>query len=215
MKNRITLIDAARLNGDAPGTYRALVSDTLGSIGEKIGRERMLDVAETVLLRTVTETTSGNLNLREAAARALGLFPFVRQVATSELGGNGDRVFAVDCWGTVGGKNKRAGYICEGQPILAACIGKLVEAQWPNVKVMNLTAIVAETFVGWNIAVNGPEMAEAIFRDTLPGKDPKLQAEAWSLFEEMCARLERSGDRRAAPPAANHWEKWTEERMAA
>jgi hypothetical protein len=185
-----------------------VVSQHLPEIGRKMGRDRFVDLAETLLLRVITETASGNVTLKEAAGRALGLFPFLKQIATGKLGREKQYVFAIECWGRQGAEYKRDGYICEGPEVLGKCIEWLARGGWPNVRIINLTNILSETHMGWVIATLGPELAEARLKQEMEEGDENA-AFTWELFDEMRRRLDRSGERRGEAPANAHWQKWT------
>src|SRR4051794_28315145 len=120
MPNLVTVGTAARLNGDSGGTYRALINQYLRSLGERYGRERMVDLSETTLLRLVTEANSGNLNLKEASERAVGLLPYIKDYLDGKLGSG--NLYALFFWGFIGGKQKHKGFVCRDDEHLVECI---------------------------------------------------------------------------------------------
>jgi hypothetical protein len=197
---------AARLNGDSDGTYRSIISQYLRQIGKRHGRDRWVNYGETILLRAMTELTSGNLPLKAAAKRALGLFEFIAAVAYGKLGGDDVDVFAVDAWGRVGGEMKRAGFVCEGQARLSECVQALAEKKWPNFRVINLTNLVAETNVGWVLETQGVEAGAHNILSKIAPDDHELQTQTLAVVDEMTRRLK--GKRRDDVPANDDWQKW-------
>lgn len=205
----ITLITAARLNGDADGTYRSVISQHLRKVGRKYGRERMVDLHETLLLRLVTEVTSGNLNLGQAAQYALGLFPYMRAMATGRLGRNeGSNVYAVFAWGLRNGKQQRKGYVCGDDGLLASCILDLARAGWPNLRVINLRRLMNETYCGWVLATQGRDKLDAMLQQQEGDDSPEVEEAMRAFIAELEQRLR--GARRSDQPAGDDddWEAW-------
>jgi hypothetical protein len=205
MDDRISLGTSALVCGESPGTFRALISEYLPNLGVREGKERRINVWETAALRTVTEFTSSTITLKQAAQRVSGLLPVLRQIVEGKLGKKG-YVYAVECWGLIGGAHKREGYIVEGQQDLGLCCAEATSLGWPNVRVLNLSHVLAEVAHGWSIAVNGPEMARALLENTLQGKTEGEQELARSIFAEMAARLDPLGDRRPKAPERTNWQ---------
>jgi hypothetical protein len=204
MLNRIMLATAAKLNGDAGGTYRAIISQWLHRLGVKQGRDRWVNLAETTLLRLITEVNSGNLTMQRAAERAFGLLPFIEDITNEKLGTNNREVFAVELWGRVKGEEKRQGLICDGKEQLEDCIRQAVEKQWPHFRIINLSRIVLETQCGWIVATMGSEPAKALFSTSDLGPDDRRAA--LKLIVEMERRL--AGGRRLELPANDDWRPW-------
>jgi hypothetical protein len=213
MENTIMIGRAARLNGDSDGTYRSIISTDLRGFGKKHGRDRWVNYAETILLRAMTELTSGNLSLKAASKRALGLYGYIAAVAKGELGDDNIDVFAVDAWGRVGGEMKRAGFVCEGRDRLNECIQALTEKKWPNFRVINLTNLVAETNVGWVLETQGVEAGARNILSKIAPDDHELQTQTLAVIDEMTRRLK--GKRRDDVPANDDWQKWETGRKAA
>jgi hypothetical protein len=208
MAKRIPIATAALLNGDSAGTYRSLISTHLRDIGQKTGRERMVGFAELMLLRVVTEIGSGNLNLKQAATRALALAPYIRDVALGKIGKDNKDVFAVEFWGRVGRTEKRTGFICDGPKDLAECIAGMAEKSWPNMRAINLNRMMGETQIGWLIATEGAEAAKAKTGIGEDGSDLALKVDEFiaGMIDEMAGRL--MGRRRAETPANDDWKWW-------
>jgi hypothetical protein len=209
----ISVSQAARLNGDAYGTYSTAIAHHL-SMGKREGKDRLVSFWETVALRTLTELTSAKLNLDQAAQRVRALSRFIRRTAEGRLGGGKQYVFAIEAWGLVESQYKRAGHICEGTEKLSECIAALAKGGWPNMRVINLTNIVAETAIGWSIATQGLEIAAAQFRAELAGT-AEDKAVALQLFEQIAARLESRERRPALPMMPLSWKPWGEVAAAA
>jgi hypothetical protein len=216
MVDEIPIGAAAMLNGDSAGTYRALISREMRSIGKRPGRERMVRFVDVMLLRVVTEITGGNLNLKQAAARALALAPYIRDVATGKLGSDDREVFAVEFCGRVGPEEKRTGFICDGPENLADCVRKMAVRGWPNMRMLNLNRMMRETKVGWIVATEGAEKAKALAGIGRDDSDLARMADELvvGLIEEMQRRLK--GSRRSEPPAANDdWRRWDQDAESA
>jgi hypothetical protein len=190
MSGTIPIVTAAMLNGDSAGTYRSIISTHLRSVGQRPGRERMVGFAEVMLLRVVTEIGSGNLNLKQAAARALALAPYIRDVALGKIGGNEREVFAVEFWGRVGREEKRAGF------------------SWPNLRALNLNRMMRETRIGWLIATEGADKAKALAGVGQDNSDLGRMADEFivGMIDEMDRRLK--GRRRSETPANDDWKWW-------
>jgi hypothetical protein len=208
MSGTIPIVTAAMLNGDSAGTYRSIISTHLRSVGQRPGRERMVGFAEVMLLRVVTEIGSGNLNLKQAAARALALAPYIRDVALGKIGGNEREVFAVEFWGRVGREEKRAGFICDGPDDLADCIQKMAVQGWPNLRALNLNRMMRETRIGWLIATEGADKAKALAGVGQDNSDLGRMADEFivGMIDEMDRRLK--GRRRSETPANDDWKWW-------
>lgn len=207
MATTISLQEAARLNGDSDATYRAAISQYLPKVGKLIGGARHLTVGEVVALRTLTELNSSKINLRDAAVRVAGLLPFINDIASGKLGRKGG-CYAVEMWGFSEGDYQRARYICDGEADLAACVAAAAEKHWPNMRIVNLSAILVETKFGWNIATLGQEEAANHLREQLAGRPEEQQAWAWALFQELSSRLDHLGNRRPDPPSRGRWEPY-------
>ncbi len=206
MDERIPLGTSALLCGESPGTIRAIVSEYMRNIGVREGKERRVNLWETAALRTVTEFTSSTITLKQAAQRVSGLLPFLRQIVEGKLGGEKKGyVYAVECWGLIGGVHKREGYIVEGQQALGLCCAEATSLGWPNLRVLNLSHVLAEVGHGWSIAVNGLELARALLEDTIQGRAEGEQELARAIFNEMAARLDPLGDRRPKAPEHASW----------
>jgi hypothetical protein len=213
MHNRIMLAQAAKLNGDAPGTYRSMVSQHLQHVGVRQGRDRWVNFPETTLLRIMTELNTGNLNLIRSAERAVQLLPYLGDIAADRLGAGGREVFACHLWGQVDGEERVAGYICDGSDLLLRCIQSAVEKRWPNMRVLNLTRLVLETQVGWALATQG-EYGKALVMTTLNDNATPDERQAASAFvAEMERRL--TGERRGETVANDYWKRWEEPPPAA
>jgi hypothetical protein len=213
MIHRITLIQAARLAGAARGTVQAVLSKAdkaagRRNLGVKAGRERMVDLAETALIRTAAELQSGNLNVHEAFRRAVGLSEFIAQIATKSgpLGQSGLDAYAVDAWGKIGASPRRIGYICQGSEVLAECIKFLVRTGWTSLRTVNLSQIISETLVGWSIARQSVEEAKADFEEQMKGRPTELVEFYRLIFDEMKQRL--GGTIPADPPADGDWREF-------
>jgi hypothetical protein len=209
MSERISTTVASRLNGDSPGTYRAALSQYLTKMGAKEGSERKLSFEETVALRALTELSSAKLALKEASKRALDLMPYIRDITAGKLGvdanGRPQFVFAIEMWGYAEGEYRRAGRIADGMEQLADCVKQAALGAWPNIKILNLTAIVAETNAGWDIALYGSDEAAERLKARIAKKPPEQQQWAWSLFSELEKRLDPFGGRRPTPPSNVEW----------
>jgi hypothetical protein len=216
MHDLITLLTAARLNGDSDATYRSVVSQHLRGVGKKYGRERMLDLHETMLLRLVTEVSSGNLNLREASQHALGLFPFLRRMATGDLGkGDGQNTYAVFAFGLIAGKARRKGFVCHGNSLLSACVLDLADGGWPNQRIINLNRLLHEVYMGWMLATGQRDKLEQMIGAGDAGEHEPHVREALGAFVAELERRLKGARRPEAPANQDRWEAWTHPGQAA
>jgi hypothetical protein len=210
MDDRIALTVAARLCGDSPGTYRAVLSEYLPKFGVKQGKERRVNVWEVAALRTLTELSSAKMSLKEAAQRMAGLLEYLRKIVdkkTDPKAPDNTTTFAVEMWGFIGGAHKREGYVVEGEADLAKVVAEAASLGWPNVRVTNLTHLLNEVAIGWHIAVDGPEAALAWLQNGFEGKTEAERAADLNLFSEMASRLDPLGERRSMPPSRTNWQR--------
>lgn len=216
MLNAIPLIMSSRLNGDSRGTYTSLISQYLRDLGTKYARERFVNFGEHTFLRAITEINNANLTLKEVCASAQLLLPYIKAVADGQLGDENNEVYAVDAWGEPAGEKIRRGFVCVGEKELLDCVSRMTRNGFANVKILSLSRLVAETYVGWCVALWGEDEAKRRLGESADKRPPELKAALLIQLEEIKRRLAtREGERRLPPPANSNWERFDPQKLTA
>lgn len=202
--HRAALIIGQDVNLIRQWLHRDLFGDNVQ--GKRQGRERLLNVAEAVILRLVAEYLPVSSSFKEAVNRAAGLGQVTVALQHEEPPMPLD-VHAFLLWGGPGQEQRREAHICKGRNELALCVTRAVAKGWPHVHVFNLSDTVYEILTGWDIAVLGVDEARRRFMEDYL---PRLPAERWGGAAAMFNDLERriAGQKRPETPREESWTLW-------
>jgi hypothetical protein len=205
MTDRIPTYRVDKITLMPGGTLRSMISQGVFPAGKKLGRDRWLDGSETAWVRIAGEQYSGNITLRQAAARAGQLLPFLVRIAAGEFK---EDVFAVEAWKRNASGIQRTGVICHGARELGECVTSLARQRWINLKVLNLSAIVIETQLGFEMAAaDDPSQAGSEIINRAP---EDMKALVSPIVTEMLRRLaiEPSEEETLAKAEIEPWTLW-------
>lgn len=212
-RNRHAIYIAAKIIGTDPGTIRqwlhkGLLGDKVQ--GQKMGRERLLDVAEGTVLRLLLEFLPLSSSLKDAWSRAIGLaqglVPYAESYREKTPPFPLD-LFAFEAWGTDGAGERNVSFICADQLDLSDCVSEHAAAGWPHIHVFNVGETVNEVLLGWDLATLGAEEGRHRFQDVyLPSLPMERRARALATFADLEQRL--AGARPASAAPARTWPAW-------
>src|SRR5689334_8475106 len=120
MPTQITLDEAARLNGDATGTYRPALSRHLRTPERyptpKKGQSVKVYKGDMLELRLLTEIGKAKLNIDDAALHVKALRPILHKIITEKIGVDpgSEPIFILQAWGYPG-DSRILGFVCEGR----------------------------------------------------------------------------------------------------
>ncbi|MGF7163259.1 hypothetical protein FHS85_004921 [Rhodoligotrophos appendicifer] len=145
-----TLTKTAEIAGAPLGTISQWVNKgLLGGPRALVGTEHRFDLGDVMMITLFAAMNRNERPRKELMEAAAGLIPTAIEIIRA-AGPDQANVYAVELSGrSEPDKARYARHVVHGEPGLSSLVNEAAQKGWPEIRVLNLSAIVATVLQGW------------------------------------------------------------------